>query len=61
MHPKKTLSNKDTKFQTKAWIDKNMLHKIKACAAIFTIFKRTMCCLVISTKYFEQKFNLQLF
>ena len=31
MHPKKTLSNKDTKFQTKAWIDKNMLHKIKAC------------------------------
>ena len=26
--PQKTLSNKEMKFQTKPWIDKNILHKI---------------------------------
>ena len=28
MHPKKTLSNKEMKFQAKPWIEKNIFHKI---------------------------------
>ena len=44
--PLKTLSNKEMKFQTKPWIDKNILHKINEKNKLYKKFMRTQDILV---------------
>ena len=39
--PQKTLSNKEMKFQTKPWIDKNILHKINEKTKLYKKFIKT--------------------
>ena len=39
--PKKTLSNKEMKLQTKPWIDKNILHKIDEKNKLYKKFMKT--------------------